>query len=326
MKVCIYGAGAIGGFVASRLANSVELSLVARGPHLRAMQEQGLTLVEADGETKTNRVTATDKAASLGVQDYVIVTLKAHSLPTIVDDLLPLIGPMTTVISAVNGIPWWYTHGLDSKYAERCMESVDPGGKIWNAIGPDKAVGCVVYPSAEIVQPGVIRHLSDNKFSLGEPNGTKTDRVKMFADLMIDNGLKAPVRPRLRDEIWIKLWGNLAFNPLSVLTGADLYTLATEPGTRTIARNMMLEAQNIGEELGIRFSVDVDRRIAGAAAVGAHRTSMLQDFDSGRPLEIGALVGAVQELGSMLSFPTPTIDMVHDLLAQRISVRDTRGA
>jgi 2-dehydropantoate 2-reductase len=148
----------------------------------------------------------------------------------------------------------------------------------------------------------------------------------MFADLMIDNGLKAPVRPRLRDEIWIKLWGNLAFNPLSVLTGADLYTLATEPGTRTIARNMMLEAQNIGEELGIRFSVDVDRRIAGAAAVGAHRTSMLQDFDSGRPLEIGALVGAVQELGSMLSFPTPTIDMVHDLLAQRISVRDTRGA
>ena len=148
----------------------------------------------------------------------------------------------------------------------------------------------------------------------------------MFADLMIDNGLKAPVRPRLRDEIWIKLWGNLAFNPLSVLTGADLYTLATEPGTRTIARNMMLEAQNIGEELGIRFSVDVDRRIAGAAAVGAHRTSMLQDFDSGRPLEIGALVGAVQELGSMLSFRTPTIDMVHDLLAQRISVRDTRGA
>lgn len=321
MRVCIYGAGAIGGFLAARLASSAEITLVARGPHLKAMQSQGLTL-EAGGETSTIPVHATDKAASLGVHDYVIVTLKAHSLPGIVEDLQPLLGPETTVISAVNGIPWWYTHGLDSKHAERSLESIDPGGTIWNSIGPERAVGCVVYPSAEIVSPGVIRHVSDTKFSLGEPDGQKSDRVRTLAKLLIDCGLKAPVRPRLRDEIWIKLWGNLAFNPLSVLTGADLHTLATTPGTQRIAKDMMLEAQSIGEALGIRFSVDVDRRIAGAAAVGAHRTSMLQDFDLGRPLEIGALISSVQELGSLVSVPTPTINMVHDLLVQRVAIRD----
>ena len=324
MKICIYGAGAIGGYIAVQLAGADhEVSLVARGPHLAAIKDKGLTL-KIDGQEKIERFNATDDPATLGTQDYVLVTLKAHSLPTVVPDLQPLLGPETSVVSAVNGIPWWYCHGLD--LGERHIEAVDPGGVIWNGIGPERALGCVVYPSAEIESPGVIRHISDNKLSLGEPSGEKSERASAFAAILMEGGFKAPVRTRLRDEIWIKLWGNLSFNPLSVLTGANLYTLATEPGTRAVARQMMLEAQAIGEALGVRFVVDVDKRIDGAAAVGAHRTSMLQDFELGRPLETGALVEAVQELGRITQFPTSTIDMIYSLLTQRIAIRDSRSA
>ncbi len=319
MKICIYGAGAIGGYIAVQLTTTGhDVSLVARGPHLAAIEERGLTL-KIDGQEKQANFEATDDPSMLGIQDYVLITLKAHSLPGIVPDLQPLLGPETTVVSAVNGIPWWYCYGLE---LGEHIEAVDPGGVIWNGVGPERALGCVVYPSAEIESPGVIRHISDNKFSIGEPSGEKSERATEFASILIDAGFKAPVRPRLRDEIWIKLWGNLAFNPLSVLTGEDLQTLATEKETRDFARQMMLEAQAIGENVGARFAVDVDRRIAGAAAVGAHRTSMLQDFELGRPLEIGALVEVVQELGHMVQLPTPTIDKVHAQLKQRIADRD----
>lgn len=322
MKVCVFGAGAIGGLLAVRLSRAgADVSAVARGPHLAAMRERGLVL-EIGGRRLTARPQATSDPSTLGPQDYVVLTLKAHSIPGVVDAIEPLLGPETVVVSAVNGIPWWYFHGLDSPFAGRHVESVDPGGVIWRGIGPERALGCVVYPSCEVVEPGVVRHLSDDKFSLGEPSGARSERVRAFAALCVDAGIKAPVRPRLRDEIWVKLWGNVAFNPLSALTGATLDVLATEPDTRGIARDMMVEAQHVAEALGVRFAVDVDRRIDGAAAVGAHRTSMLQDLERGRPLENDALVGAVQELGKLNRVPTPTIDLVHALLRRRAASRD----
>ena len=299
-----------------------EVSLVARGPHLAAIQKNGLTLWR-DGKSQTYAITATDSAAELGPQDFVLVTLKAHALSGVVADVRKLLGPDTAVVSAVNGLPWWYFHGLDSPNTERPLESVDPGGLIWKGIGPERAIGCVVYPSVEVPEPGVIRHLSDDKFSLGEPSGERSERVRTLARVFIDAGLKAPVRPRIRDEIWVKLWGNLSFNPLSALTMGTLDVLAGDAGIRAIARAMMVEAQAVGEKHGIRFAVDVDRRIDAAASVGAHRTSMLQDLEQGRPLEIAALVESVMEVARLVGQPTPTIDLVHALLRQRIRARDS---
>ena len=321
MRVCIYGAGAVGGYLAVLLARTgADISVVARGPHLAAIRERGLTLLVDDQELRVE-VPATADPARLGKQDVVIVTLKAHSVAGAVNDIRTLLDGKTSVVSAVNGIPWWYFHGLDSPFGERPVESVDSGGAIWRGIGPERAVGCVVYPSAEVVEPGVVRHLSDNRMILGEPDGQRSERVIEVAALFLAAGLKAPVRSKLRNDIWMKLWGNLAFNPLSALTRATLDVLATEPGTRAIARAMMVEGQAVGEALGVRFAADVERRIDGAAAVGAHRTSMLQDLELGRPLEIDALVGAVQELGALTGIATPTIDMVHALLKQRIAFR-----
>ena len=323
MKICVFGAGAIGGYLGGMLARAgCEVSLVARGPHLAAIQKNGLTLWR-DGKSQTYAITATDSAAELGPQDFVLVTLKAHALSGVVADVRKLLGPDTAVVSAVNGLPWWYFHGLDSPNSERPLESVDPGGLIWRGIGPERAIGCVVYPSVEVPEPGVIRHLSDDKFSLGEPSGERSERVRTLARVFIDAGLKAPVRPRIRDEIWVKLWGNLSFNPLSALTMATLDVLAGDAGIRVIARAMMVEAQAVGEKHGIRFAVDVDKRIDAAASVGAHRTSMLQDLEQGRPLEIAALVESVMEVARLVGQPTPTIDLVHALLRQRIRARDS---
>ena len=322
MKICVFGAGAVGGYLGTMLARSgCDVSLVARGPHLAAIQQKGLTLWR-DGKSRTQAIRATDSAAELGLQDFVLVTLKAHALPGVVADLRTLLGTDTAVVSAVNGLPWWYFHALESPIAERPLESVDPGAVIWNGIGPERAIGCVVYPSVEVSEPGVIRHLSGDKFSLGEPSGERSERVHTLATALIDAGLKAPVRPRIRDEIWVKLWGNLSFNPLSALTMATLDVLADDVGTRAIARAMMVEAQAIGEKHGVRFAVDVDKRIDAAASVGAHRTSMLQDLEQGRPLEIAALVESVMEVARLVGQPTPTIDLIHALLRQRIDARD----
>ncbi|ERL97383.1 ketopantoate reductase [Rhodobacteraceae bacterium HIMB11] len=317
MKVCIFGAGAIGGYMGVKLANAgADVSLVARGPHLAAMQEKGLTLIE-EGETTTVPVTASDDPAALGVQDYVIVTLKAHSVPPVVSKMAPLIGPNTTIVSGVNGVPWWYFHKLEGAHEGTRLDSVDPGNVQWDGFGPDRVLGCVVYPAAEVIEPGVIKHIEGNRFSLGEPDGSKSERAQALSKILANAGLKSPVRPKLRDEIWVKLWGNLSFNPISALTHATLDVLCTDEGTRAVARNMMVEAQEIAERLGVKFPIDVDRRIAGGAAVGAHRTSMLQDLDQGRPMEIDALVASVQELGRVTGVPTPTIDTVLGLIRLR---------
>ena len=317
MKICIFGAGAIGGYMGVKLAQAgADVSLVARGPHLAAMKENGLTLIEESGETNV-KVTASDDPADLGPQDYVIVTLKAHSVPPVVPKMQPLIGDDTTIVSGVNGVPWWYFHKLDGPLEGTRLESVDPGNAQWDGFGPDRVLGCVVYPAAEVSQPGTIRHIEGNRFSLGEPDGSKSDRALALSKALGSAGLKAPVRPRLRDEIWVKLWGNLSFNPISALTHATLDVLCTDPGTRAVARGMMVEAQEIAEKLGVKFPIDVERRIDGGAAVGAHRTSMLQDLDANRPMEIDALVGSVQELGRVTDTPTPTIDTVLALIQLR---------
>ena len=317
MKVCIFGAGAIGGYMGVKLAKAgADVSLVARGPHLAAMQEKGLTLIE-EGETTTVPVTASDDPAALGVQDYVIVTLKAHSVPPVVSKMAPLIGKDTTIVSGVNGVPWWYFHKLEGAHEGTRLDSVDPGNVQWDGFGPDRVLGCVVYPAAEVIEPGVIKHIEGNRFSLGEPDGSKSDRAQALSKILANAGLKAPVRPKLRDEIWVKLWGNLSFNPISALTHTTLDVLCTDEGTRAVARNMMVEAQEIAERLSVKFPIDVDRRIAGGAAVGAHRTSMLQDLDQGRPMEIDALVASVQELGRVTGVPTPTIDTVLGLIRLR---------
>ena len=317
MKICIFGAGAIGGYLGARLAGSgADVSLVARGPHLAAMRDRGLTLIE-DGKRSTVAVTASDDPTALGPQDYVIVTLKAHSVPPVVDAMQPLIGGHTTIVSGVNGVPWWYFHGIGGLLEGTRLESVDPRNRQWDGFGPDRVLGCVVYPAAEVIEPGTVRHIEGNRFSLGEPDGSKSERVLALSQALSAAGLKAPVRPKLRDEIWVKLWGNLSFNPISALTHATLDVLCTDPGTRGVARDMMLEAQAIAEKLGVTFPIDVERRIDGGAAVGAHRTSMLQDLDAGRPMEIDALVRSVQELGRITDTPTPTIDTVLALIALR---------
>jgi len=317
MKICIFGAGAIGGYMGAKLAQAgADVSLVARGPHLKAMNENGLRLIEESGET-TVKVTASDNAADLGEQHYVIVTLKAHSVPALVPHMLPLIGDNTTIVSGVNGVPWWYFHKIGGDLEGTRLETVDPGNAQWDGFGPDRVLGCVVYPAAEVIEPGVVKHIEGNRFSLGEPDGSKSERALALSKALSAAGLKAPVRPKIRDEIWVKLWGNLSFNPISALTHSTLDVLCTDAGTREVARNMMLEAQTIAEKLAVKFPIDVDRRIQGGADVGAHRTSMLQDLDQGRPMEIDALVGSVKELGLVTDTPTPTIDTVLALIALR---------
>ena len=318
MKICIFGAGAIGGYLGVKLANAgIDVSLVARGSHLEAMQTNGLTLLEDQNDPVTVSVTASDDPAELGAQDFVIITLKAHSVPTVVGQIQPLIRPNTTIVSGVNGVPWWYFHKLDGALEGTRIASVDPGNTQWNGFGPERVLGCVVYPAAEVIEPGVIKHVEGNRFSLGEPDGSRSDRALALSKAFMQAGLKAPVRPRIRDEIWIKLWGNLSFNPLSALTHATLDVLCADTGTRGVARAMMVEAQALAEKLGTKFPIDVDRRIDGAAAVGPHRTSMLQDLDMNRPMEIDALVTSVQELGRLTNTATPTIDTVLALIRLR---------
>lgn len=321
MKICIFGAGAIGGLIGARLARKgdAEVSLIARGPHLEAMRKNGLILRETESET-TVKVAASSDARELGPQDYVFLALKAHSIPGILDSLAPLIGPDTAIVTGQNGVPWWYFYKQSGPFENQRIEAVDPGGRIWDRIGPERAIGCVVHPAAEIEAPGIIRHVEGDRLPLGEPSGEKTERVARLAEILVACGIRAPVRPQIRSEIWVKLWGNLSFNPISALTGATLAQICADDAVRAVARAMMVEAQAIAEALGIRFAIDVDKRIAGAAAVGAHKTSMLQDLELGRPLEIDALVTAVQELGRLTEKPTPTIDTVLALIRQRAAM------
>ena len=327
MKVCIYGAGAIGGYLGVELAQAegVEVSAIARGAHLAAMQEKGLKLL-IEGEEKVAQLQASDDPAALGPQDFVIIALKSHQAWEVAEQMAPLLGPDTAVVTCQNGVPWWYFHGLEGQYADLRLGSIDPGDRQWNAIGPERAIGCVVYPATEIVEPGVIKHTYGNKFALGEPDGSTSERCERLSEALQAGGLKAPILPHIRNEIWLKLWGNLCFNPISALTRETLDIVATDPGTRALSREMMLEAQRIAVRLGVHFRVDVERRINGAAKVGAHRTSMLQDLERGRPLEIDALLTVVQEMGRMVDVETPHIDSVLALVQQlgrRLSIYPT---
>jgi len=311
MRIAVFGAGAIGGYLAAKLAlaGRVELSVVARGAHLEAIKADGLKLIE-DGKETIAPVRAAARAEQLGVQDYVVLALKAHSLAPALDQIAPLLGPDTAVVTMQNGVPWWYFYKAGGALEGTRLAAVDPGGAIWTRIGPERVIGSVVYPAVEVDAPGLIRHVEGTRFSLGEPSGEKSERVTALASELVKAGLQAPVREDIRSEIWIKLWGNLSFNPISALTGSTLAAIVADEGTRALARAMMLEAQAIGEHLGVRFPVAVDRRIKGAGDVGEHKTSMLQDLERGRPMEIDALVTAVQELGRLTGQPTPTIDSV----------------
>ena len=318
MKLCVFGAGAIGGLMAAKLAakGDVDVTVIARGPHLAAMQAKGLTLRSEGAETVVP-VRAVANAAEAGPQDYVLVTLKAHSLPGAAEQMQPLLGPETAIVSAVNGIPWWYFHKLAGPWEGRVVESVDPGGVVSRLLPPERAIGCIVYPAAEVPEPGVIEHTYGDRFTLGEPDGSRTPRIAALSEALIAAGFKAPVRPKIRDEMWVKLWGNMAFNPISALTTVTLDVLIADDGQRGVARAMMLEGQAVAEKLGVRFAIDVDKRIAGGAEVGAHKTSMLQDLERGRPMEIDALLGAVVELAELVEVPVPTCRTVLALLRAR---------
>jgi 2-dehydropantoate 2-reductase len=318
MKLCIFGAGAIGGLMAAKLAmkGDVEVTVIARGPHLAAMQAKGLTLI-SEGQESVVHPRCVASAAEAGPQDYVLITLKAPALPGAAVQMQPLIGEGTTIVSAVNGIPWWYFHKLAGPYEGRRVASVDPDGEVGRLLPPERVLGCIIYPAAEVAEPGVIRHTYGDRFSLGEPDGSRSERAATLAAALVGAGFKAPVRPKIRDEIWVKLWGNMAFNPLSALTTATLDVITGDPELRAVTRQMMLEGQAVAEALGVRFAIDVDKRIAGGAEVGAHKTSMLQDLEKGRPMEVDALLGSVVELAEVTGVPAPTCRTVLALLRGR---------
>lgn len=316
VKICVYGAGAIGGYLAACLHDAgAEVSLIARGAHLAAIQNHGLKL-KIRGETRHYNLKASNAPSDFGEQDYIIIALKAHGITHITEEINPLLGPNTAVVSAVNGLPWWYffkantNTDLDNKH----LQSVDPDGKIWNSIGAKRAIGCVVYPACEISEPGTITHIEGERISLGEPSGEMTERMKILSELMIKGGLKAPQKKRIRDEIWIKLWGNCSFNPVSALTGASLDKIAEDPFTRKIVRDIMQECMEIGERLSIRFAVSIEDRINGAGKIIGHKPSTRQDIEMGRPLEIDPLVTVLIELAQHLNIETPNLTSVSSLL------------
>jgi 2-dehydropantoate 2-reductase len=320
-SICVFGAGAIGGLMAARLeAAGTPVSIVARGAHLAAVQQEGLVRLSG-GERIVTRPNAVPHGDAIGPQDYLILTLKAHSLEPALPQLAPLVGPQTTIVAAINGIPWWYTYGLPGPFDGRRITSVDPQGTLWAALPPAQTLGAIVYPAATISAPGVIDHSYGERFSLGEPDGSRSERANTLSSLLIAAGLKAPVRPRIRDELWVKLWGNMAFNPISALTTATLDVITGDPDSRAVARAVMLEGQAVAERFGIRFAIDVEKRIDGAAEVGHHKTSMLQDLEMGRPLEIEAILGAVVEMAGWVEVAAPISRALLALVRQRAAIR-----
>ena len=317
MKVAIFGAGAIGGYLGAEFARAgIDVSLVARGAHLAAMRRRGLTLRIA-GEERTVRVRATDDPRELGAQDYLVIALKAHSIPGALDAMAPLVDDRTTIVTASNGLPYWFFDVPGVPYHGLTLASVDPAGAQRQCLGYARAVGCVVFPATEIVEPGVIRHEHGGRFPIGEPDGRRTPRIETLHELFVAAGFEAPIRDDIRDEIWLKLWGNLCFNPVAALTMATIDVVTTDPGTRAVLLAMMGEAAAIGSKLGLRLRVDAPRRLAGAAALGPHKMSMLQDLEQRRPMEVEALVGVVSELGRATGVSTPIVDAVLALVRLR---------
>jgi len=321
-KICIFGAGAIGGYMAHALIKAgADVSLIARGPHLEGLRDNGLTLIK-EGVAETLPVKATDTPEELGPQDYVISALKAHSVAPVIDRFKPLLADHTALVPAVNGIPWWYFYkaGSDSAMENRWLETSDPGGVQWAAFGPERAIGCVVYPACEISAPGQITLKSGDRFTLGEPGGQRSERVMKLSELLRAGGLRAPVKLRLRDEIWIKLWGNCSFNPVSALTGASLDLIGNDPASRAVIRDAMIECRKVGLAVGARFNVDIERRIQGGADIIGHKPSTRHDVELGRPMELDALTSTVLELARRLEIETPTLNAISALVRLQGSV------
>jgi 2-dehydropantoate 2-reductase len=331
MKFCVVGAGSIGGYVGVKLALAGEdVTLIARGANLEAIRARGMRLTMADGtDYIAPGIRATANLAEAGPQDVVILAMKAHQVAPVAKDLHHLLHDGTVVVPMQNGIPWWYFQRHGGPFEGRRIESVDPGGTIAGAIDPARIIGCVVYPACELAAPGVVRHIEGDRFPLGELDGSESARVVRLAEAFVRAGLKAPVLAAVRAEIWLKLWGNLTFNPISALTHSTLVDICQFPPTRELAAAMMREAEQVANKLGVAFRVTLDKRIAGAEKVGKHKTSMLQDVEAGRDPEIDALVGAVIELGELTGVPTPHIDAVYALVKllgrtiqeERVSIR-----
>lgn len=315
MKICVVGAGAIGGMLGVKLAlTGHEVTLILRGANVEAVNRDGLRLIEENGnELLARPVLATSSIAAAGVQDVVILGMKAHQVAAVAADLPQLMHQGTRIVTMQNGIPWWYFHKLPGAYAGLPVRAVDPDGVIAQHIPIDSVIGSVVYPASEVIQPGVIKVIEGNRFTLGEIDGADTPSIRAISDAFKAAGFKAPVSSDIRSEIWLKVWGNLSFNPISALTHATLEDICLYPPTRDLAAAMMSEAQAIGEKLGVQFKVSLEKRIAGAQAVGQHKTSMLQDVEQGRALELQALVASVMELGQITQTPTPTINAVYAL-------------
>jgi 2-dehydropantoate 2-reductase len=315
MRVCVVGAGAIGGLVAAKLAlagNSV--TVIDLGPHLAAIKANGLKLEWHDGKVETAKVRAVEKAADAGKQDLVVLAVKAHFLDQVVKDIDHLLEPDTMVMTVQNGLPWWYFQKLGGKYDNKKLESLDPSGVLTRKIESNRLIGCVVYPAAAVTAPGVIHHVEGDRFPIGELDGKETERVKRLHDLLVKAGLKSRVLKDIRSEIWLKAWGNLSFNPISALTHATLVDICQFPETRHLAARMMAEAETIAKKLGVTFRVTIEKRIAGAESVGAHKTSMLQDVEAGRSLETEALIGSILEMAGLTETPAPAIESVYALV------------
>jgi len=329
MKITVVGAGAIGGLLGARLALAgEEVTFIARNRNLEAINAGGFRLIGEDGiEQHASTVRAVQHYAEAGEQDAVLLTVKAHQVRDLLPDLRALFGPKTMVVTMINGIPWWYFHKLAGPHEGRALESVDPGGVLAAHIEPERVIGSVVYPAAELVAPGVVKVIEGNRFTLGEPDGTRSERIEALSQALMRAGFKAPVAKDIRSEIWVKLWGNVSFNPLSALTHATLEDICRFPPTRQLAATMMGEAQRVAEALGVLFKLTLEQRLAGGEAVGAHKTSMLQDVEHGRALELEALVGAVVELGRITAVPTPTNDAIYattTLLARTLAAQHGR--
>ncbi len=313
MKFAVVGAGAIGGYLGVKLALAGEqVTFIARGANLAALRERGMKLILEDGqEEMATNAHAFDKPSDAGQQDFILLTVKAHQVAALAPQLAALCHETTTIVTMQNGVPWWYFHGVKGELEGRPVQSADPDGSIASHIDPKRVIGSVVYPAAELLRPGVVQLVEGNRFSLGELDGTATERMQALSEALTRAGFKAPVSSDLRGEIWLKLWGNLSFNPISALTHATLVDICRFPLTRALASSMMTEAQTIAEKLGVKLRISLEKRIAGAEKVGAHKTSMLQDVEQGRAIEIQALVGSVAELGRMTHTPTPSIDAVY---------------
>jgi 2-dehydropantoate 2-reductase len=312
MKICVVGAGAIGGFMGARLAqHDHEISLIARGAHLEAIKNNGLKLLQDGKEIVADNVNATDDIGDLDVQDVVLLALKSHQIAAVMDKLPALIGPQTVMVTLQNGIPWWYFQKLGGEYKNRTVETVDPAGVLMSGIDPDCLLGCIAYPAAVIAEPGVIHHVEGVRFPLGELDGSVSERAQRVSEAFIEAGFKSPVLEDIRSEIWLKLWGNLTFNPISAMTHSTLEAICQFPLTRELAATMMTEAKTVAEKLGATFRVSLERRIEGAEKVGKHKTSMLQDVEAGKPLEIDGMLGVVIELAEITGTDIPTLKAVY---------------